>query len=232
MKNNIIFDGEKVKNKSLITKKVITIILIVWVIIISYIATYIYAYNRCEEKCKKELAEFKEETYFTIFESNDLLENPYATIPFLFNGNVISDEKATFIIKLSNALEINPDFCISILNTENPELNELAVSKKNKNGSVDLGMWQLNQNNFGDNSRAFNKIYWKFDETFDPYNWKHNTWIAIHHIKDLYDEFQDYEKVAQAYNGGASRVRKNSVVSMAKNYSERVMKTYNNLKNS
>ena len=226
----ILFNTETVKNVPLIRKRVLITIGVIWLLIVTYLFTYIGGYNNCKNKYEKEIAMHRDEVYFTIFETEEVFPNPYAFMPFLFNGEILDDEKATFIIKLSKALEIDPDFCISLLNKENPELNDLAISRKNKNGSVDIGLWQLNQNNFNDTPYSFDKIYWQFDVPFDPYNWKHNTWIALHHIQELYKEFGDYKKVAQAYNGGASRVRKNSVVSMAKNYSEIVMKTYNNLK--
>ena len=224
--------GDTVRNVPLIKKRVLTTIVIIWFFVVTYLATFLGGYSNCRNKYEKEIAEHMDEIYYTIFESDEIVENPYAPIPFLFGDNSISDEQATYIIKLAGALEIDPDFCIALLNKENPELNEAAVSKPNKNGSRDLGMWQLNKNNFNDTPYSFDELYWPFEIEFDPFNWKHNTWIALHHIQDLYKEFGDYEKVAQAYNGGAPKVRKGTVVSMAREYSEIVMKTYNNIKAS
>ena len=229
----ILYDtsGDKVRNVSLIKKRALMAIVIIWFFVVTYLGMFFIGYNNCKEKMTKEMDKHMDEVYYTIFGKEEEIKNPYAPIPFLFNDNSISDEQATYIIKLAEALDIDPDFCIALLNKENPDLNEIAISKENQNGSVDIGMWQLNQKNFNDTKYSFDKLYWPFNIEFDPYNWKHNTWIALHHIQDLYKEFGDYKKVAQAYNGGASKVRKGTVVMMAKKYSETVMQTYNNLKN-
>lgn len=236
-RNKIIYSEDKVKNWSLIRKRIFISIIAIWIIIISYIFTYISGYNNGDKKNKIkteiEILNYKNEIYYDIFEEKNF-ENPYnklnkSILNMDFQMN-LNDEKADFIIRLSNKLNIDPNFCIAVLYKENTSLVEKAFNNKNKDGTVDVGMWQINSSNLrsmgSDNKKAFDIIYWPFDKAFEPFNWKHNTWIAIHHLADLYYQFGDYEKTYQAYNGGPTNVYNDKVSELAQSNSKIVMNTY------
>ena len=59
---------------------------------------------------------------------------------------------------------------------------------------------------------TFKDSYWKFEDVEpDPFNWKHNTYIALHHIKYLQDKLKLTDDVIMAYNGGIGNVMNNTV---------------------
>jgi len=79
---------------------------------------------------------------------------------------------------------------------------------------------------------TFQKRYWKFkDIELDPFNWKHNTYIAIHHIRYLTKTHKIWNEVVMAYNCGSTSVMKNKVPDSTKAYLARAQKNYALLKN-
>lgn len=144
-------------------------------------------------------------------EENEFI-NPYSF--FLDNG------KAKFIVTLCKNLEVDSDLVIAILMKENPNLIEDAESKENKNGTHDLGYFQLNDRCLYEEG-GFLDLYWddSFPE-FDPYNWMYNSFVAINHIKSLSTQFGDnnYELIAAAYNCGAGRTISGNIPSSTEIY--------------
>lgn len=124
-------------------------------------------------------------------------ENPYSIF--------LDDEKAEYIVAISKSFNVDPTLVVSILEKENPTLQADAVSSMNENGSVDLGLFQLNSASL---DNFFLKEWWpkEFGE-FNAGNWKHNTYIAVRYLKDLKDTFGENNifYIAAAYNAGTPR---------------------------
>lgn len=93
---------------------------------------------------------------------------------------------------------------------------------------MDRGLFQLNsfyQSYFTENYWPFGK--YNTDMNFDWSNWQHNSWVAIHLIKDLYEDFdKDIEKTIMAYNAGASAVISGNIPKTTLDYRDKVLNNY------
>lgn len=119
----------------------------------------------------------------------------------------LNDEMAEWICKCSEDFGVDPDLVVAILKRENPSLITDAVSKMNENGTVDLGLFQLNDRSL---ENSFLKRWWNpevMGEEFNAGNWKHNSYIAIRYIEDLQKQFGENNVfyIAAGYNAGPSR---------------------------
>lgn len=68
---------------------------------------------------------------------------------------------------------------------------------KNKNGTKDYGLCQLNSAGLYDLQRWHNN-----GKPFDPFNWKENLRIGIKHMRYLYQETGSWWSAVAAYNMG------------------------------
>ena len=132
--------------------------------------------------------------------------------------NFIDIQKAVYIEQLSVELHIDPNLSFAILMVENPEFNPDAINK-NINGTVDIGLFQLNDRYVW---TTFRDSYWIEGVELDPFNWKHNCYLAIHHIKYLQDKLKVEDDVIMAYNCGIGSVINNSVPSSTYAYLAKV----------
>lgn len=144
----------------------------------------------------------------------------------------IDKRKAVYIEQLSIENDVKPDLSFSFLMKENGKFDEYAVNQDNLNGTVDVGLFQLNDYYAWTD---FVPRYWKFDVPFNPFNWKHNTYIAIHHIAWLQKNLKVEDDVIMAYNCGLNAVindkiptstREDYLVDVKKNME--FLKNYNN----
>lgn len=126
---------------------------------------------------------------------------------------------SNYICDLSAELELDSDLVVAILMVENPEFNPDAISRPNQNGTLDLGMFQLNDYYLW---TEFKNDYWFENIELNPFNWKHNTYIAIHHINYLQDKFKVQDDVILAYNGGKGAVMNGTVKPSTYNYLKKV----------
>lgn len=126
---------------------------------------------------------------------------------------------SNYICDLSAELELDSDLIVAILMVENPEFNPDAISRPNQNGTLDLGMFQLNDYYLW---TEFKNDYWFENIELNPFNWKHNTYIAIHHINYLQDKFKVQDDVILAYNGGKGAVMNGTVKPSTYNYLKKV----------
>ena len=133
---------------------------------------------------------------------------------YLFLDKDLSD----YICSLSAELELDSDLIVGILMAENPEFNSDAINK-NENGTLDCGLFQLNDRYIW---TSFIKDYWFENLDFDPFNWKHNTFMAINHVKNLQKKLKVQDEVILAYNCGLAAVMKNKIPNKSKNYLARV----------
>lgn len=119
-----------------------------------------------------------------------------------------------YITAMCAELKIDSDLVVSILLQENSQFDPEIVNQ-NKDGTFDLGLFQLNDKWLW---RTFEPSFWKFDINFDPFNWKHNAFLAMHLIRDLTETLKIEEEVIAAYNCGTGRVMNNSIPESTKRY--------------
>ncbi|MCQ2209111.1 MAG: transglycosylase SLT domain-containing protein [Paludibacteraceae bacterium] len=133
-------------------------------------------------------------------------------------------EMSDYILSLCSEMNVDSNLVLSILLNENPMLDPTAVNR-NKNSSVDLGLFQLNSAYVW---TSFKKNYWKFDKDveYDPFNYKINAYIAISHIKHLSDRMRVFDDIVMAYNCGENSVMKNRIPESTKEYLARAKKNY------
>lgn len=165
------------------------------------VAAYLMGYKRT----KKIAVDFSIEKLET-----DIREPKYKVMPAALSN---------YICDLSAELKIDSDLVVAILMVENPEFNPDAISRPNQNGTLDLGMFQLNDYYLW---TEFKEDYWFENIDLNPFNWKHNTYIAMHHIKYLQDKFKVQDDVILAYNGGKSAVMNGTVKPSTYNYLKKV----------
>ena len=134
---------------------------------------------------------------------------------------------SNYICDLSAELKIDSDLVVAILMVENPEFNPDAIHK-NDNGTVDLGLFQLNDKYLW---TTFKDDYWFDNVELDPFNWKHNTYIALHLMADLHKEFKVQDDAIMAYNGGRGAVMNETIKPGTVVYLREVKNNYMLLKN-
>lgn len=142
--------------------------------------------------------------------------------------NFMPAEISNYICVLCDELELDSDLVVAILMQENPTFNVNATNK-NQNGTMDCGLFQLNDRYIW---TVFVPDYWvNVDIEFNPFNWKHNTFLALHHIKYLLDKIKIIEDSIMAYNCGIGAVMNNNIPESTRIYLKRVLNNYNLLKN-
>ena len=130
----------------------------------------------------------------------------------------LKKEVSDYICELSEKNEINPDLVVAILMVENPEFNPDAINR-NENSTVDCGLFQLNDKYLW---TTFKDNYWFDNVELDPFNWKHNTYIAISHIKYLNNNLKVQDDIILAYNCGIGAVMNNDIPYASKLYLKKV----------
>ena len=139
----------------------------------------------------------------------------------------LEPELSNYICALCDGLKLDPDLAVAHLLVENPEFNPDAMHK-NDNGTVDLGLFQLNDKYLW---TTFKNDYWSDNVDLDPFNWKHNTYIALHLMADLNKEFKVQDDAIMAYNGGRGAVMNGTVKPRTITYLKEVKNNYMLLKN-
>jgi hypothetical protein len=126
----------------------------------------------------------------------------------------LKKELSDYICGLCNEMEINSDLIVAILMKENPEFNPEATHR-NENGTIDVGMFQLNDRYVW---TTFKDSYWFDNVELDPFNWKHNTYLAVHHIEYLQKQLKVMDDVIMAYNCGIGAVMNGDIPDRTKSY--------------
>lgn len=130
----------------------------------------------------------------------------------------LSKQLSDYICNYSAELGINPNLVVSILMVENPEFNPEATHR-NQNGTIDCGLFQLNDRYLW---TTFRKEYWFDNVELDPFNWKHNAYIAMNHINSLQKQLKLVDEVIMAYNCGVGPVMDGTVPEVTKVYLAKV----------
>lgn len=136
-------------------------------------------------------------------------------------------ELSDYIVRMCNELEIDSDLAVAILMQENPEVNFEAMHR-NENGTIDLGLWQLNDKYL---YTTFSELFWQFEDVeLNAFDWKHNTFIALHQIEWLQSRLKVFDDVVMAYNCGIGAVMNRTIPASTKVYLCRVKNNYNLLR--
>ena len=128
-----------------------------------------------------------------------------------------------YIESLCSELELDSDLAVAILMVENPKFDDCAVNR-NLNGTVDCGLFQLNDRYIW---TVFKESYWIEGVELDPFNWRHNCFIAVHHIDHLTKKLKVVDDAIRAYNCGAGAVMNGNVPQSTELY---LAKVKNNLR--
>lgn len=95
---------------------------------------------------------------------------------------------------------------------EESRLDPRAVNSRNRNGSIDRGLFQLN-------NRSFPQL--EIRSFFDP---AVNAWYAMNHFRFCLDAAEGYEVAALAmYNAGTTRVNSSSTPKTTLDYASRIL---------
>lgn len=140
--------------------------------------------------------------------------------------DMLPAEMSDYICSLCEQLDLDSDLVVAIILKENPELNPEAIHR-NPNGSLDLGIGQLNSNYL---YSVFLPAYWKLEEEFDPFNWKMNVYLMTKHIAYLSKELKVFDDIVCAYNCGAGRTMSGDIPASTRSYLATVKNTYRLLK--
>ena len=170
------------------------------IVILLFVIVGLLSFNAGKKKSKVIAVDF------TVNEESE--ENGTWTYPFL------KKELSDYICGLCNEMEINSDLIVAILMKENPEFNPEATHK-NENGTIDVGMFQLNDRYVW---TTFKDSYWFDNIELDPFNWKHNTYLAVHHIEYLQKQLKVMDDVIMAYNCGIGAVMNGNIPDRTKTY--------------
>lgn len=147
-------------------------------------------------------------------------EDEYEALPHKYG--FLKKEISDYICDLCSEMELNPDLIVAILMVENPEFDPEAVNH-NGNATVDCGLFQLNDRYLW---TTFKENYWFDNVELDPFNWKHNTYIAVSHIKYLLNNLKVQDDAVLAYNCGIGAVMNGNIPAASKVY---LAKVKNNL---
>lgn len=147
---------------------------------------------------------------FTIPEETE--DNSGHRYPFL------TKQLSNYICGLCSELNLDPNLVVGILMAENPEFNTDAVHK-NDNGTIDCGLFQLNDRYIW---TSFQASYWFDNLELDPFNWKHNTYLAVHHLNYLQKQLKVTDDVIMAYNCGLNSVMNGKIPASTKAYLAKV----------
>ena len=144
--------------------------------------------------------------------SSSVISDDPAKYPFL--GKELSD----YICELCDEMKVDSDLVVAHLMEENPEYEPLAMHR-NENGTVDCGLFQLNDRYIW---TTFKNRYWFEDIELDPFNWKCNTYIAVHHIQWLQKKLKVTDDAIAAYNCGEGPVMNGTIPAATISYRARV----------
>lgn len=196
-------------------KTIYKVIIALCLFIIFYSAVFMLGMNFQKDKSKLIIHTDFENTKIL----EEIIEPKYDFMP---------TEISNYICILSNELELDSDLVVAILMNENPTFNSEATNR-NKNGTMDCGLFQLNDRYIWTD---FVPDYWfDIDVEFNPYNWKHNTFLALHHIRYLLDKIKIIDDSIMAYNCGIGAVINDNIPESTRIYLKRVLNNYNLLKN-
>jgi hypothetical protein len=136
-----------------------------------------------------------------------------------FTGLCPSREVAEAILVSADWFNIPPSLAFALA-WEESELNPLAVNGKNRDGSIDRGLFQLN-------SRTF--PYLELQAFFSP---DINSWHGMSHLRYCIDTGRSEIAALAMYNAGAGRVTSSGTPKSTLDYISRIQENKNKIENS
>jgi hypothetical protein len=128
-----------------------------------------------------------------------------------FFGNITgSPELAGAVLDNALVFDIPPALAFSLC-WEESRYNPKAVNRKNRNLTVDRGLFQLNDASFPNLQE---------DQFFNPYV---NSWYGLSHLRWCLDTAGTEVAALAMYNAGASRVRTGGTPKMTLDYISRIL---------
>jgi hypothetical protein len=127
-----------------------------------------------------------------------------------FAGICPSKEIAEVILINANLFDIPPALAFSLA-WEESRFNHHAVNSKNRDGSIDRGLFQLN-------NRSFPRLEMK---AF--YNANLNAWYGMSHLRYCMDEGGSEVAALAMYNAGTGRVNSASTPKSTLDYASRIL---------
>jgi hypothetical protein len=188
--------------------KIINCLISIVILLISVITAALLAYRSGKQKGNVIAVDFTVESFV-----KDEREPKYKFLPA---------EVSNYICDMCDELGMDSDLTVARLIVENPEFNP-EVTHRNENGTIDVGLFQLNDYYLW---TTFKTRYWFDNIQLDPFNWKHNTYIALHHMKYLDDKFKVRDDAIMAYNCGEGNVMNGTIPASTEVY---LAKVKNNL---
>jgi hypothetical protein len=150
--------------------------------------------------------------YYRQPESQDLV------IDF-FTGLCPSREIAEAILVSADWFNISPAMAFALA-WEESKLNPLAVNDKNRDGSIDRGLFQLN-------SRTFPNL--ELQAFFSP---DLNSWHGMSHLRYCLDTGRSEIAALAMYNAGTGRVTSSGAPKSTLDYISRILENRNKIENS
>jgi hypothetical protein len=136
-----------------------------------------------------------------------------------FTGLCPSREIAEAILVSADWFNIPPALAFALA-WEESQLNPLAVNCKNRDGSIDRGLFQLN-------SRTFPNL--EIQAFFSSYS---NSWHGMNHLRYCIDTGRSEIAALAIYNAGTGRVTSSGTPKSTLDYISRILENRNKIENS
>jgi len=137
------------------------------------------------------------------------------------DGKIDTDELKRYVNWKAKKLGVPQEIALAVVERES-NWNHKDISK-NRNGTRDMGLMQLNSSN----RKYFEDKFWAPDHhgvKFDPMNPEHNVEVGIKYLKWLENYFDgDWSKAIMGYNAGPGNVKRNTIPTSTRGYLKFVM---------
>lgn len=127
-----------------------------------------------------------------------------------FEGLCDSREIAEVILSNANAFDISPSLAFA-LSWEESRFNPLAVNNRNRDESIDRGLFQLN-------NRSFPRM--EIQAFFNP---KVNAWYGMSHLRHCLNTGGTEIAALAMYNAGTGRVKSSGTPKTTLDYIDRIL---------
>jgi hypothetical protein len=132
-----------------------------------------------------------------------------------------TDELKRYVNWTAKKLGVPQEIALAVVERES-NWNQNDVSR-NRNGTRDVGLMQLNSSN----RKYFEDKFWTPDHhgiKFNPMNPEHNVEVGIKYLKWLNTYFDgDWGKAIMGYNAGPGNVKRDTIPDSTRNYLKFVM---------
>lgn len=143
-------------------------------------------------------------------------------LPSIYGGEIINKDIIEFTTIKATEYGIPVEIVFAIGIAESNWKNTRSIY--NSNGTVDIGIMQLNSQYVS----YYEEAFWYKETPFNVWNPKHNIEMAIIYLAHLYSYTHNFQHAIQAYNRGLHAVKQNENVGL--DYLARVSQALTNIK--